>query len=62
MYKTLAFLIFLVTVGCGQSQEVVMPENPSALPPEDVMQVGGGDGSTTTTDAASPPPLPTPGQ
>ena len=51
-----------MTVGCGGSQEVVMPENPNPLPPEDVMQVGSGDGSTTTTDSATPPPLPTPVQ
>lgn len=62
MFKNLALLIVLVAVGCGDSQEVVIPENPTALPPEDVMQVGGGGEGTTTTDSATPPPLPTPGQ
>ena len=62
MLKILTLLIVLMTVGCGASQEVVMPENPNPLPPEDVMQVGGGDAGTTTTDSATPPPLPTPGQ
>lgn len=62
MARILVLLIVLVTVGCGGSQEVEMPENPTALPPEDVMQIGGGDAGTATTDSATPPPLPTPGQ
>lgn len=63
MYKSLALFVVLFAVGCGDSQEIVTPENPTALPPEDVMQVGGGDTETPTTDdTMTPPPLPTPGQ
>ena len=65
MLKILTLLIVLVTVGCGGSQEVVIPENPNPLPPEDVMEIGGGGGGgagSVTTDGASPPPLPARGQ
>jgi len=61
VFKNLALLIVLVAVGCADSQKVVIPENPTALPPEDMLQIGGGEG-TTTTDSSSPPPLPAPGQ
>ena len=62
MLRILTLLIVLVAVGCGDSQEVVMPENPNPLPPEDVMEVGGGGSGSVTTDGATPPALPARGQ
>ena len=46
-----------MTFGCGGADEVVMPENPTPLPPEDVMTIGTG---SATDGKAAPPPLPTP--
>ena len=55
--RVLTLLIVLMTIGCGGADEVVMPENPTPLPPEDVMTIGTG---SATDGKAAPPPLPTP--
>lgn len=62
MLKFSTLLIVLATVGCGGSQEVVMPANPTALPTEVMMEAGGGGDESATTDSTTPPPLSTPGQ
>lgn len=46
-----------MTFGCSGTDEVVMPQNPTPLPPEDVTTIGTG---RATDGAAAPPPLPTP--
>ena len=66
MKNCFAGFAFLLLVGCGgASNEVIMPTEPAAEPPaEMVLGAPGGEGEATPADGApsdSPPPLAAPG-
>ena len=57
MLRILTLLIVLMNFGCGGADKVVMPENPTPLPPEDEITIGTG---SATDGETAPPPLPKP--
>jgi len=66
MKNLIAGFAFMLLVGCGgSSNEVIMPTEPAAEPPaEMVLGAPGSEGATESADGApsdSPPPLAAPG-